>query len=131
MRRKKNYKKKTTKTTKTKKFFGKTKKKRDRDKFFKSMEWKTLRYDVLRENESRCQICGRVAGEVSKSGQKISMEVDHILPVSKFWELRGYRKNLMCVCNECNRGKDALVEDRYLWILEEFKKDNENKKEDE
>lgn len=69
--------------------------------FYKSLEWKRLRYSVLVECGSRCQCCGTTP----RFGARIV--VDHIRPVRKFWELRLDRDNLQVLCDECNRGKGS------------------------
>ena len=58
----------------------------------------SLRYDVLKRDNFRCQLCG-------KSGKDILLEVDHILPISKGGKTEW--SNLRTLCKECNRGKGA------------------------
>lgn len=67
-------------------------------RFYRSVEWKRARYEVLTRNP-RCSICGRSA----KDGAK--MQVDHIKPLSKRWDLRLDRRNLQTACAACNWGK--------------------------
>lgn len=62
-----------------------------------------LRYQVLREDGFKCQICGRGAAD----GE--TLEVDHIVPVSKGGKT--VRENLRTLCHTCNQGK----KDRYVW----------------
>lgn len=62
-----------------------------------------LRYQVLREDGFKCQICGRGAAD----GEML--EVDHIVPVSKGGLT--VRENLRTLCHTCNQGK----KDRYVW----------------
>lgn len=62
-----------------------------------------LRYQVLREDGFKCQICGRGVAD----GE--TLEVDHIIPVSKGG--RTVRENLRTLCHTCNQGK----KDRYVW----------------
>lgn len=56
-----------------------------------------LRYQVLKRDGHRCNICGRIAGE------SLTLHVDHIVPYSKggLDELN----NLQTLCNECNLAK--------------------------
>ena len=61
-----------------------------------------LRYQVLREDGFRCQICGRSVDD------GVTLEVDHILPVSKGGKT--VRENLRTLCHDCNQGK----KDRYF-----------------
>jgi 5-methylcytosine-specific restriction endonuclease McrA len=68
-------------------------------RFYASFPWRKLRYKVLSENDGRCQACGRSA----KDG--ITLNVDHIEPLSKAWERRLDRTNLQVLCADCNHGK--------------------------
>lgn len=70
-----------------------------RDKFYQSPEWRKLRYEVLREQGGRCQLCGRS----SKDG--VVLHVDHIIPLSKDWSKRLDKNNLQVLCEDCNLGK--------------------------
>ena len=58
----------------------------------------TLRYQVLKRDDSTCRICGRKAPQVE-------IEVDHIVP----WACGGptVADNLQCLCLDCNRGKSG------------------------
>ena len=56
-----------------------------------------LRYNVLRRDRFRCQICGTTA----KDGAEL--EIDHIIPVSKGGKT--VMDNLQTLCKRCNRGK--------------------------
>lgn len=62
----------------------------------------SLRYDVLRRDNFRCQLCGSSA----KDGVKL--HVDHILPVSKGGKTE--MSNLRTLCERCNLGKGAKIE---------------------
>lgn len=68
-------------------------------KFYLSPEWRSLRYEVLKEQGARCCLCGRTA----KDGVKI--HVDHIVPLSKDWSKRLDKDNLQVLCEDCNLGK--------------------------
>ena len=59
----------------------------------------TVRYDILRRDGFRCQICGRTQSD------GVILHVDHIKPVSKVG--RSEPDNLRTLCEECNRGKAA------------------------
>jgi 5-methylcytosine-specific restriction endonuclease McrA len=74
-------------------------KKRPSDHFYRSKEWRALRYQVLKANGAKCQCCGRSA----KDGAV--MHVDHIKPRSKFPELELSLENLQVLCDCCNIGK--------------------------
>lgn len=62
----------------------------------------SLRYDILKRDNFRCQICGATA----QDGWKL--HVDHIVPVSK----GGLTEpaNLRTLCERCNMGKGAKIE---------------------
>ena len=57
----------------------------------------SLRYDILKRDSFRCQICGRSASD------GITLEVDHIVPISKGGKTTP--GNLRTLCKDCNRGK--------------------------
>lgn len=62
----------------------------------------SLRYDVLRRDGFRCQICGAT----QKDGVKL--HVDHIYPVSKGGKTE--MSNLRTLCERCNMGKSDKIE---------------------
>ena len=62
----------------------------------------SLRYDVLRRDGFKCQICGVTAQEGAK------LHVDHIIPVSKGGKT--ILSNLRTLCDRCNMGKSAKIE---------------------
>lgn len=65
---------------------------------------KSVRFEVFKRDDFRCQYCGAVAPDVI-------LEVDHIKPVSK----GGTNDilNLVTACRDCNRGKrDKVLSDR-------------------
>ena len=57
----------------------------------------SLRHDVLKRDNSTCQLCGMSA----KDGAKL--QVDHIIPVSKGGKTE--MSNLQTLCSRCNIGK--------------------------
>lgn len=69
-----------------------------RQEFYKSQEWRALRFQVLKEQGARCCLCG------TNSDQAI-MHVDHIIPLSWDWSLRLTKSNLQVLCEDCNLGK--------------------------
>ncbi len=75
--------------------------------FYKTIEWKRVRYDALKAGQGRCECCG--AGP--KEGAVLN--VDHIKPVSRFWHLRLELSNLQVLCASCNAGKG--VRDKTDW----------------
>lgn len=72
--------------------------------FFKSDEWKRLRYQVLKRDGGRCQACGRSA----KDG--VILCVDHIKPRHQYPHLALDPNNLQTLCGGCNMGKGAKDE---------------------
>jgi hypothetical protein len=64
----------------------------------------SLRYDILKRDGFRCQICGR---KISDDPDLI-LHVDHIIPISKggltIWN------NLRTLCQDCNLGKSNKIE---------------------
>lgn len=71
--------------------------------FYRSEEWKKARYKQLARS-SRCAACGASA----KDGAH--MNVDHIKPLHKYWDLRLNPKNLQTLCASCNWGKGSESE---------------------
>lgn len=57
----------------------------------------SLRYDILRRDNYRCQICGITAKEGAK------LHVDHIMPIAKGGKT--VPDNLQTLCDRCNLGK--------------------------
>lgn len=78
--------------------------------FYASWEWRTLRMEVLKAHGSVCQCCGSRPGEETIGGGTVRIVVDHIKPLSKYWNLRLDRNNLQVLCDECNQGKGAWDE---------------------
>lgn len=62
----------------------------------------SLRYDILRRDNFRCQICGATAAD------GVQLHVDHIFPVSKGGKTEP--SNLRTLCDRCNRGKSDKIE---------------------
>lgn len=62
-----------------------------------------LRYQVLQRDGHRCAICGRSAED------GVTLEVDHIFPVSKGGKTE--LNNLRTLCRDCNRGKGSKFEE--------------------
>lgn len=69
------------------------------DRFLASAEWARLRYYALVLHGSRCMCCGRTPNDGAK------MNVDHVLPRSKYPKLALDIHNLQVLCNTCNWGK--------------------------
>lgn len=75
----------------------------DRKEYQKSIDYQRAlmtsgkRYDILRRDNYKCQICGRSQSDGAK------LEVDHIIPISKGGKT--IDDNLQTLCHECNQGK--------------------------
>jgi len=59
----------------------------------------SLRFDIIKRDGYRCQICGRSAQD------GVRLEIDHKHPVSRGGN--GNKENLWTLCYECNIGKGA------------------------
>lgn len=71
------------------------------DRFYKSREWRQLRYLALRNCGGGCQCCG------AKGADGAVLHVDHIKPRSVFPDLALCLDNLQVLCEDCNFGKGA------------------------
>lgn len=60
------------------------------------MIWSKKRFEILKRDNFRCQYCG-------KNWKDVTLEVDHIIPKSKWWS--DDVNNLITCCRECNMGK--------------------------
>jgi len=76
--------------------------------FYESVEWRKVRYNVLRKYGGKCQLCGR-----SYKENGVVIHVDHIKPRSKYPELELDENNLQILCSDCNLGK--LARDEIDW----------------
>jgi hypothetical protein len=75
--------------------------------FTRSAKWARLRYDFMRDHESRCQCCGH------GSADRVKVNVDHIHPRKTHPQLALSYANLQVLCSSCNRGKGNR--DRTDW----------------
>lgn len=67
--------------------------------FYKTAEWKRARYDALAASNGCCELCG------ANKKDGVRLNVDHIRPLRKYWELRLDPSNLQVLCGSCNQGK--------------------------
>ena len=70
-----------------------------RHSFYESDAWRSLRFDALRKNNGRCELCG------ASKHEGAVLHVDHIKPRSRFPELSLVASNLQVLCEDCNLGK--------------------------
>lgn len=89
----------------------------ERDLFYKSWDWRTVRMAVLKERGRRCECCGATPADKDMAGNPVKICVDHIKPLSRYWHLRLDKTNLQILCDECNQGKGAW--DETDWRAEE------------
>jgi hypothetical protein len=81
-----------------------------REDFYKSWDWRTLRMKIIKRHGKRCQCCGATPSDMDSAGNPVRIVVDHIKPLSKYWQLRLVPSNLQILCDECNQGKGAWDE---------------------
>lgn len=74
---------------------GAVKAKKKSDNFYKSWEWKKLRFEVLKYYGAKCMLCGA----------ENRIVVDHIYPRKKFPHLEMEFSNMQVLCQDCNQGK--------------------------
>jgi len=73
--------------------------KTQRADFYRSDDWRQIRYQALKRYGRECVCCG------AKPGNGIVLHVDHIKPRSKHPELELDLDNLQILCADCNLGK--------------------------
>lgn len=64
--------------------------------FYRTREWRDVRYKALVKYGKKCQCCGETGGYI---------HVDHILPRSLYPEKELSLENLQILCEACNMGK--------------------------
>ena len=64
--------------------------------FYRTREWRDVRYKALVRFGKKCQACGETSGYI---------HVDHILPRSKHPDRELDIENLQVLCEACNIGK--------------------------
>lgn len=78
-----------------------------RKDFYRTEEWRRLRYRALSLYGNRCACCGRTPRDGA------IMHVDHITPKSWRPELALDITNLQVLCDQCNLGKGATDNKRW------------------
>lgn len=77
----------------------------EKQEFYDSWKWHTLRMQTFQKYGRICQCCGAQPGQLSEGGEPIRIVVDHIKPISKHWHLRLDPANVQPLCDSCNMGK--------------------------
>lgn len=95
---------------KTKANFAPKNNQTNKQEFYDSWEWTTIRYSTLLKYGKSCMVCGCQPGDERTGGGVVKLCVDHIKPISKHWDLRLDENNLQVLCMECNKGKGAWDE---------------------
>jgi hypothetical protein len=74
--------------------------------FYRSQEWRKVRYEALKRYGRKCVCCGA-------EPPYVVLHVDHIKPRSKHPELELDINNLQILCEDCNLGKSNTDEIDY------------------
>jgi len=77
-------------------------------KWYKTAEWRALRWDVLIAAAFTCARCGAVA-------ESPGLVADHIQPHRGDRELFFARANLQCLCKPCHDGAKQREERAGVW----------------
>jgi 5-methylcytosine-specific restriction endonuclease McrA len=73
------------------------------DDFYRTREWRILRWQILDRTDGKCSMCGR------GKAQGIILHVDHIHPRSIYPSKELDAANLQILCEDCNIGKGATT----------------------
>lgn len=82
----------------------------NRDSFYETREWQSLRYEALKVSAGRCVCCG------ARPSESNPLHVDHIKPRSKHPELQLVLSNLQVLCKKCNLGKSNTDSTDWRWV---------------
>lgn len=69
---------------------------------------KGLRKEVFMRDNYTCRHCGAKKGDKKSNGKKVTLEVDHIIPVAKGGN--DTLDNLQTLCFDCNRNKSDVIQ---------------------
>jgi 5-methylcytosine-specific restriction endonuclease McrA len=78
--------------------------------FLQTPEWRRVRYDVLRANDGRCELCGRNKHQLPPSEH---LNVDHIQSRRARLDLARDVTNLAVLCSADNAGKGNRYADDW------------------
>jgi len=82
--------------------------------FYKTKQWKTLRYKALLKYGNKCCCCGATPAD----GE--TLNVDHIQPIKKYPKLKLSIDNLQILCSSCNWGKGSWDETDWRTHMSEI-----------
>jgi 5-methylcytosine-specific restriction endonuclease McrA len=74
----------------------------EKNAFYQSWQWQTLRMEALNIYGRKCMSCNDTQGKLC---------VDHIKSLHTHWDLRLEITNLQILCNSCNMGKGTAQYD--------------------
>lgn len=77
----------------------------ERNAFYASWEWRTLRMLTLSRYGRACQCCGATPRHRDLAGNPVRLVCDHIKPLGTHWHLRLDAENIQVLCDDCNMGK--------------------------
>ncbi len=82
----------------------------ERERFYKSKEWVSLRNHARNKYGGVCNSCGKLLQKVPRTyrGKTIYVYegiVDHVIPITEDWELRLDISNLQLLCWSCHNYK--------------------------
>lgn len=86
--------------------------------FYRSDEWRALRYAAFAAYGRKCSCCG------ASPETGAVMHVDHIKPRFTHQELALELSNLQILCADCNKGKGAWDATDWRWKSEEERMNN-------
>jgi len=75
--------------------------------FYRTPEWRKVRYEALLRCGRACMCCG------AKPSDGIILHVDHVKPRSKYPQFELDINNLQILCEDCNLGKSNIYEDDF------------------
>jgi 5-methylcytosine-specific restriction endonuclease McrA len=78
--------------------------------FLQTPEWRRIRYDVLRANDGRCELCGRSKHQLPEGEY---LNVDHIHSRKARPDLAVEITNLAVLCSADNAGKGNRYADDW------------------
>ena len=93
-------------------------KRKKRDPFYNSYEWKKIRLEVLSEGDNRCALCGRTKFDLRDDNTKVCLTVDHIISRSIDPSKELDKSNLQILCSDCHEAK-MVDDDRDFRMKEE------------